>query len=352
MRVAQQQVEPGVDVVAEGPEGLLDREQVRGVGLRRRTGRERGSLPQSRFGATRANPSRAYMSEMEGPSAAARLASTSRRAGSFVCTPALYLPKEPWLAETFESPSPSRARSASGVTTKPKVEAEQSGPDRAPQVLPLVRPAYAAQGDPLTAGSARAWHVTVSGQSSVRPSAARGGSPARTAGRADEPAARRRPDHGRARRRARSARAARPARRPRTRASRAAGRARPGARRPTHARPRGRGARSRRRRPTTRPTRRSRTGRSRTPRRRRQGRRRRGRLRGPRPPRARRRGPQGPAACHSVPRSRSGPSCSVSNGRTARPGHAHRCRPRLRPDRGRLPRPARRDLLRDHQSIL
>ena len=54
-----------------------------------------------------------------------------------------------WLAETSESLSPSLARSASGVTTRPTSRGQHARLDRDAQVLPLVRPSHCPQGDPL-----------------------------------------------------------------------------------------------------------------------------------------------------------------------------------------------------------
>ena len=161
--------------------------------VRRRTGRERAHCRSLGSSASRANPSRViYVGKAR--ARAARLASTSRRAGSFVCTPALYLPKEPWLAETFESPSPSRARSASGVTTKPRsrsgtIRTGSSSASTAAGVAGTRRTRRPAD----ARAPSRAWHVTVSGPSSARPSAARGGWPTRT-GRSDDRPVDRRPD--------------------------------------------------------------------------------------------------------------------------------------------------------------
>ena len=189
-----------------------------------------------------------------------------------------------------------------------EVQAQQSGPDRAAQVLPLVRQAHAAQGDALSARAraCRPWRGTANGRRSARRAA--------------------RPQRGRRDGARRAAAAARAGSRARAATPDARARA-PEPPEPSGAREepaRRRAAAGPRHAPTTvlefeqdldepRRTTSTSTRPRTTPRR---------TAPAPRPARRPRRGaeePQGPPPCRTVPLSRSWPSCSASSGRTARP---------------------------------
>ena len=105
--------------------------------------------------------------------------STSRPAANRSCAPGRPSPQpaqEPWLAETSESPSPSHARSASGVTIKPR---SRSGTTRIG--LSSASTAVGAGSTRRTKRPADAWRVTASARSSARLSVAHAASSSRAA---------------------------------------------------------------------------------------------------------------------------------------------------------------------------
>src|SRR4051812_19913412 len=105
--------------------------------------------------------------------AGARLAFALGGGGVFVLHARLYLPKEPWLAETFESPSPLRVRSASGVTTKPRSPSGiiRTGSSSASTAAGVAGTRRTRRPADRRAPTPR-WHVIGSGPSSAKPSAA------------------------------------------------------------------------------------------------------------------------------------------------------------------------------------
>src|SRR3954470_8977214 len=141
-------------------------------GLRRGGQRVHTEASLSRVGSA-ANPARI---------AGARLAFDLAAGGVFVLHARLYLPKEPWLAATFEAPSPLRVRRASGVTTKPRspsgiIRTGSSSASTAAGVAGTRRTRRPAD----RRAPAPPWHVIGSGRSSAKPSAAHAASPSRAA---------------------------------------------------------------------------------------------------------------------------------------------------------------------------